>query len=47
MEYLILTIIILLGIIFLTNYRKKLRLKKEEEELTRIEIEKLHIQQRK
>lgn len=55
MEYVIISIIFLAGIIFYSNYRKKLRLKKEEEERIRLEIErkkrkeldKLHSQQKK
>jgi len=55
MEYIIISIIFLAGIIFYLNHRKKIRLKREEEERIRLETErrkreeldKLHNQQRK
>jgi DNA helicase-4 len=55
MEYIIISIILLAGIIFYSSHRKKLHLKREEEERIRLEnerrkreeLEKLHNQQRK
>lgn len=45
MEYVIISIIFLGGIIFYSNYRKKLRLKKEEEDRIRLEIERKKLEE--